>query len=374
MSTIYNDLQNDFTQIPNTILTDTKISALAFKIYCYICYRIGVSSQWEFYNDEIISHFKEKTTAFFRAKNELLKYGYLKKIKQNKAINGKFKGCDYSIHKNPISPTPIFPITAEPKTAEPKTVKGVTNNIEENNIDPNKYIKECNAVNSNFPNLAPPTSNAPLPPVGAGASSGAEEQPKVELPYERQFTYDIFKEEWNLLSFHKPKRGWDDAERIFRESWKKMSPSKKKALNNSWTAYLKEWVAKEYPTQTEYSKKQLNDDMITFNNPSSAPLTDEIESVKDKLNEEYLKLNNDFQNHLKNDFTSDVINYALSKITIMRLSVIDGGAIKPVLHFGNDKIKFNVHYFHSNRFEKSIRTFLNGIGKRITPQSDWFSS
>jgi hypothetical protein len=62
---------------------DTNISGLAYKIYAYICFRIGINKEWEFYNNEIIDHFKEGIHAFRKARDELLDNGYLEIVKQN---------------------------------------------------------------------------------------------------------------------------------------------------------------------------------------------------------------------------------------------------------------------------------------------------
>ncbi len=140
MSKIYNKLQNDFTQIPNHILQDTRISALAFKIYCYICFRIGINAEWEFFNDEIQRHFKEGRDAFMKAKKQLMQYGYLQKVAQNHKGKNGFSGCDYIIYKEPNQ-------TTENQTTENQASDNTsTNNIYINNIDTNNIKYNISSV------------------------------------------------------------------------------------------------------------------------------------------------------------------------------------------------------------------------------------
>src|SRR5574343_277620 len=126
MSKIYNGLNNNFTLISNEILVDSRLSAMAFKIYSYICYRLGNNAEWEFYTNEIRHHFKEGKYAFKTARDELIEYGYLEIVKQNKTAEGKFAGNDYIIHNKPIckNPSQVKPISDEPLTDKP-----ITNNI-----------------------------------------------------------------------------------------------------------------------------------------------------------------------------------------------------------------------------------------------------
>jgi|LauGreDrversion4_2_1035121.scaffolds.fasta_scaffold81667_2 hypothetical protein len=151
MSKFYNKLENDFTQIPNIILQDVRISALAFKIYCYICFRIGRNTEWEFYNNEILKYCKEGKHSLMKAKKELIEYGYLEKVKQNHKENGDFGGCDYIIYKEPINLARseiASTLLASSKIAS--TLEHVTNNKDieinkeskKNEINKQKYKKE----------------------------------------------------------------------------------------------------------------------------------------------------------------------------------------------------------------------------------------
>ena len=132
MSTIYYDIECDFTQIPNHIILNPKISGTAKSIYFYIIMRLRQNAKWEFYDFDIMEHLKEGRDSFRNAKKELLEYGYLVKVRQNIGSDGKYKGCDYAIKKEPITEKPT---SAKPKTDEPTSENPSTNNKKQSNKD-----------------------------------------------------------------------------------------------------------------------------------------------------------------------------------------------------------------------------------------------
>lgn len=216
MSIIYNDLNNDFTLIPNEILQDARVSGLAFKLYSYIAFRLGRSKEWEFYNREIISHFKEGRDAVMKAKNELLDLGYLEIVKQNKSASGKFLGNDYIIRKSPKKPHTENPLTESPLTESPLTENQYTNNNDINKKDINK--KDCIARQSNF------SQNETL-----------------------VLTQENFKMKWLELGKENPKAGFEAKYETFKQNWLAKSRGKNKSEYKDWEAYFKEdWSTHEY--------------------------------------------------------------------------------------------------------------------------------
>lgn len=145
MSKIYNEINTDFTQIPNTILQDSNVSGLAFKIYCYICFRIGRNKEWEFFNDEILNHCKEGRDAFRKARNQLIELGYLKKVKQNTKDDGTFGGCDYIIYKEPSTD---FQSSDNPSTDFQSSINKEINNKDLKKKEKEKNIKKENDFDS----------------------------------------------------------------------------------------------------------------------------------------------------------------------------------------------------------------------------------
>jgi len=138
MSKIYNALRNNFTQISNFALLDIKLSAKAYKLYAYMCYRIGISESWEFNEPEILKHFKEKRDAMRVAKSELIETGYLVKIQTRKG-SGIFSKNDYQLMAEPenkgSTPPPENPSTVNPSAVNPSTENTAYSNKERNNKD-----------------------------------------------------------------------------------------------------------------------------------------------------------------------------------------------------------------------------------------------
>jgi hypothetical protein len=253
MSTIYNDLDNDFTLIPNIILQDTRVSGLAFKMYSYIAFRLGRDKKWEFYNREIISHFKEGRDAVMKARNELLELGYLEVIKQNKAFNGKYLGNDYIIRKNPKKPITEIQYTENQYTENPLTENQCSNNKDRKKKDPNK--KDCNAVQGNFSkneeeilenpsassrNISARSNNSTsseIPNNSTSAKTAQVQNPEISLA--------DFKTEWYKITSAEPKQGFQKSYDNFLKFCSKMTAAKK-AHYKDWQEYLKErWVGQE---------------------------------------------------------------------------------------------------------------------------------
>ena len=151
MSTIYYDIECDFTQIPNHIILNPEISGTAKAIYFYIIMRIRQNKEWEFYDYDIMSHLKEGRDAFRNAKKELIEYGYLIKIKQNIGGNGKYKGCEYAIKKEPFTgnPTSVEPTTDKPTSENQST----NNNKQSNNINNKQSKKDITTATAFSPSL-----------------------------------------------------------------------------------------------------------------------------------------------------------------------------------------------------------------------------
>ncbi len=295
MSIIYNDLQNDFTLIPNIILQDTRISGLAFKIYSYIAFRLGRNKEWEFYNREIISHFKEGRDSFMKAKNELLQLGYLEVVRQNKSKNGKFLGNDYIIRKNPINP-----LTENPSSETPYTENQFTNNKEWNKK--NSIKKDCNAMQEqcNFSNL------------------GIQSTPNNS----QDVTFEDFKAEWNCISSTEPLRGFEAAHRIFQGNWQKLSGAKRNKYKD-WSEYLKQWIAGEFKNTIQPTN------LISDSSPPAEPLSDcliefDVKIHQEKINESarrleakpdvILKMQDDFQKELQKYWGDEIYEKTLKHL------------------------------------------------------------
>ena len=65
-----------FTQVPNILLNDKRVSAKAKGIYAYL---LSKPDGWAFHSGVILSELKEGRDAFYAALKELITYGYIKK-------------------------------------------------------------------------------------------------------------------------------------------------------------------------------------------------------------------------------------------------------------------------------------------------------
>jgi len=91
MSKLIKDFNIGFTQIPNQIIRDDRLSWKAKGIYMHLVSKPPV---WSFYVEEIIKSSKDGKTAVQSGIKELEVYGYLKRVKA-KSDDGKFTGWDY---------------------------------------------------------------------------------------------------------------------------------------------------------------------------------------------------------------------------------------------------------------------------------------
>ena len=146
MTTIYNRIQNNFTQISNAALLDVRLSGKAYKLYAYMCYRIGTSAAWEFNKKEIAKHFKEGRDSIYQAEKELLDVGFLRKMQ--KRTGGKFSKNDYEIFAEPID-SDSKPFTENPETVMPETEESVTVNQSYSNKE--EINKDLNNKEISFP-------------------------------------------------------------------------------------------------------------------------------------------------------------------------------------------------------------------------------
>lgn len=204
MSTIYNKLQNDFTIINNHIIQNNKVSGNAFKLYCYIVFRLGRNPEWEFISYEILTHFKEGKKALKTARDELINLGYLKCLGQKHRANGDFGGNDYEIYSTPA----CYPegSTLQRQTLEGSTHKGSTNKNEYNKTELKKEINNINPASGFSPSFEKPTVEENLTP-----QSSISEIPNNLHTQKQNIQTMQFQKFWNL--YEKPKKvvNWNAA-------------------------------------------------------------------------------------------------------------------------------------------------------------------
>lgn len=127
-----------FTQVPNVVLKDRRLSLKAKGLYAYL---FSKPDGWNFNSKIILKEIKEGRDAFYGAMNELIDCGYIQRHQQN--ANGKFGSSVYKF----VDPT-IKPCAEKPYTGNPYPEKPYPENP-----DAYKYYTVTNTVNNNINNI-----------------------------------------------------------------------------------------------------------------------------------------------------------------------------------------------------------------------------
>ena len=97
MAKLIKDFAINFTQVPNQVIRDERLSWKAKGLYAHL---ISKPDNWTFYIDEMVRSSKDGKSSVQSGLKELEKYGYLRRVK-SKDAKGKFAGWDYLIRINP---------------------------------------------------------------------------------------------------------------------------------------------------------------------------------------------------------------------------------------------------------------------------------
>ena len=206
---------------------------------------MGRNKEWEFYNNEILSHFKEGKKAFSNAKKQLIDYGYLVIIGQNHKEDGSFGGNDYEIYAEPqIQPHTQKGNTLEGSALKACTLKGVTNNKDTNKTDLNKKDTKQTASGSHISiqensnateehNIKTPVIRESLITQSKSLdlsnsqqihtfprnlkSKAQKQEEEIELIKQFQKFWIIYKETTSNIDFSKPNKSRDKAFKLYKE-------------------------------------------------------------------------------------------------------------------------------------------------------------
>jgi len=113
---------SNFTIVPNDLIRNPNITAIAKAVFCYLSSR---PDNWEFYAVEITKNFKEGRDAVKNAIDCLVAHAYLSRTQVRKS--GKFSHNVYEIHYSPFTE---IPLTAKPSTAKPLTANPLLTNTD----------------------------------------------------------------------------------------------------------------------------------------------------------------------------------------------------------------------------------------------------
>ena len=117
----------NYTVLDNTILRDNRLSLQAWGLFTY-CW--SMPDDWVFYEDELLKHFTNGKGSMQTARDELEKFGYLKR-KRNRNSKGQFTDPDWLLIPEPTS---NFPMLDKPKQEKP-----ALENQQLQNTNPTKY-------------------------------------------------------------------------------------------------------------------------------------------------------------------------------------------------------------------------------------------
>lgn len=165
MNTLKNSIRGNYTTVPNSLLSDDRITWKAKGIFAYL---LSKPDNWNFYIDEIKGNATDGKTALKSGLRELEEYCYLRRSPSNNASDGKFAGWEWVL----MIPTPVSPISQ--RTGNP--TDGKTNGRESRGY-------------SNKENSKPDNTNTDLPTAGAEnaqltiTSGGVPDDPGAEAEY-----------------------------------------------------------------------------------------------------------------------------------------------------------------------------------------------
>lgn len=112
MGKIHKVYDKNYTVFDNTILRDNRLSLQAWGLFVY-CW--SMPDDWVFYEDELLKHFTNRKHSMQTARDELVKFGYLKR-KRNRNSKGQFADPDWLLIPEPTSD---FPMLDKPMLEKP---------------------------------------------------------------------------------------------------------------------------------------------------------------------------------------------------------------------------------------------------------------
>lgn len=127
MGKMHKVYDKNYTVLDNTILRDNRLSLQAWGLFTY-CW--SMPDDWVFYEDELLKHFTNRKGSMQTARDELEKFGYLKR-KRNRNSKGQFTDPDWLLIPEPTS---NFPMLDKPKQEKP-----ALENQQLQNTNPTKY-------------------------------------------------------------------------------------------------------------------------------------------------------------------------------------------------------------------------------------------
>jgi len=139
MSVLSKSFQINFTQVPNQIINDERVSLKAKGLYLYF---VSKPDNWQFSLNGMTSQLKESKDTIISIINELCKFGYMDKIKKR---NGSRQGLnDYILHlepyKMPYSSPESKNQSLKIRVGKSESEKSTTSNTKKSNKENNNTL------------------------------------------------------------------------------------------------------------------------------------------------------------------------------------------------------------------------------------------
>ena len=112
MSKLIKNRDGNFTHIKNDIF-DSGLSAKAIGLFCYLWH---LPDDWQFYEMEVMNHFKDGRYSIRSGLKELEDAGYVKRVQARHNGDGKFTNYDWELNESPLSG---FPTSGKPTSEKP---------------------------------------------------------------------------------------------------------------------------------------------------------------------------------------------------------------------------------------------------------------
>ena len=175
--------KQNFTQVCNTWLKDTTLSAKAKGIICFLQ---SVGDDWDYSIKGLATQFNDGEESIASGIRELVKAGYIT-WERHRNASGQLEGNDVFLHE-------------KPKRENPKQVKDLASEISTNKIKNIEQNKDLNKnISTDVDILAPPSENGAVVPYGNESVNKCFEMWKKVIGYELKQSQANRRAVWNML-------------------------------------------------------------------------------------------------------------------------------------------------------------------------------
>ena len=176
-------IKQNFTQVCNTWLKDTTLSAKAKGIICFLQ---SVGDDWDYSIKGLATQFNDGEESIASGIRELVKAGYIT-WERHRNASGQLEGNDVFLHE-------------KPKRENPKQVKDLASEISTNKIKNIEQNKDLNKnISTDVDILAPPSENGAVVPYGNESVNKCFEMWKKVIGYELKQSQANRRAVWNML-------------------------------------------------------------------------------------------------------------------------------------------------------------------------------